>query len=169
MRDFTENFERLEDIQGKFPASTLVLRAQFVYMLQDQFRDLERDYGKISEMYVAEMEKAAKLEQQVRHEKSESDKLISEKNTKIIQLRVCIENYNRIFKEIITDANHQKHKRCLAKAENTLNKARDFESMEALAVRHNGRVTELYMKKKVRKFRHWRKWLELAEKFKVAK
>ena len=78
MQDFTENFERLEDIQGKYPPGTLVLRAQFVYMLQDQFRDLERDYGKISEMYVAEMEKAAKLEQQVRHEKSEADKVISE-------------------------------------------------------------------------------------------
>lgn len=69
MKDFTDNFERLEDIQGKYPVSTLVLRAQFVYMLQDQFRDLERDYRKISEMYVAEMEKAAKLEQRVRHEK----------------------------------------------------------------------------------------------------
>ena len=69
MQDFTDNFERLGDIQGKFPASTLVLRAQFVYMLQDQFRDLERDYRKISEMYVAEMEKAAKLEQQMHHEK----------------------------------------------------------------------------------------------------
>lgn len=126
MRDFTDSLESLEDIQGKYPPSTLVLRAQFVYMLQEQFRDLERDYRKISEMYVAEMEKAAKLEQQVRHEK---------------------------------------RKRCLAKAENTLNKARDFESMEALAVRHNGQVAKRYMKKKVRKFRHWRKWLELAERF----
>ena len=126
MQDFTDNFERLEDIQGKYPPSTLVLRAQFVYMLQDQFRDLERDYCKISEMYVAEMEKAAKLEQQVRHEKS---------------------------------------KRCLAKAETTLKKAVLFESLEARAVQHNGRISERYMKKKVRKFRHWRKWLELAERF----
>lgn len=62
MRDFTKNLESLGDIQGKYPPGTLVLRAQYVYMLQDQFRDLELDYSKISEMYVAEMEKAAKLE-----------------------------------------------------------------------------------------------------------
>lgn len=69
MRDFTKNLESLGDILCKYPPGTLVLRAQYVYMLQDQFRDLELDYRKISEMYVAEMEKAAKLEQQVRHEK----------------------------------------------------------------------------------------------------
>lgn len=126
MQDFTENFERLEDIQGKYPPGTLVLRAQFVYMLQDQFRDLERDYRKISEMYVAEMEKAAKLEQQVRHEK---------------------------------------RKRCLSIAINSLNKAKEFENQEALAARHYWQCASRYMKKKVRKFRHWRKWLELAERF----
>lgn len=57
-------------------------------------------------------------------------------------------------------------KKCLAKAENTLNKARDFESLEALAARHYWQCASRYMKKKVRKFRHWRKWLELAERFK---
>lgn len=65
MQDFTDSLESLGDIQGKYPPSTLVLRAQFLYMLQDQFRDLELDYRKISKMYVAEMEKAAKLELQI--------------------------------------------------------------------------------------------------------
>lgn len=69
MRDFTDSLESLGDIQGKYPPSTLVLRVQYVYMLQEQFQDLERDYRKISEMYVSEMEKAAKLEQRVLHEK----------------------------------------------------------------------------------------------------
>ena len=127
MQDFTDSLENLGDIQGKYPPSTLVLRAQFLYMLQDQFLDLELDYRKISEMYVAEMEKAAKLEQQVRHEK---------------------------------------RKRCLVKAETTLKKAKILESLEAMAVRHSGHVAMRYMKKKVRKFRHWRKWLELAKRFK---
>lgn len=105
MRDFTENLESLGDIQGKYPQGTLVLRAQYVYMLQDQFRDLELDYRKISKMYVAEMEKAEKLEN-----------VNAEKDAKIIQLEALIENYNRISNEIIGNANNQKHKRCLAMA-----------------------------------------------------
>ena len=40
-----------------------------------------------------------------------------------------------------------------------------LEKWGAHAVRHSGRVALRYMKKKVRKFRHWRKWLELAERF----
>lgn len=46
MRDFTDSLESLGDIQGKYPPSTLVLRAQYVYMLQDQFRDLEESHKK---------------------------------------------------------------------------------------------------------------------------
>lgn len=42
---------------------------------------------------------------------------IDEKDTKIIQLEALIENYNRISREIIDNANHQKHKRCLALSE----------------------------------------------------
>jgi len=49
--------------------------------------------------------------------KDEADKVIAEKDTKIIQLVALIENYNRISGEIIDNANHQKHKRCLAMAE----------------------------------------------------
>ena len=48
--------------------------------------------------------------------KAEADKMIAKKDTKIIQLEAFIENYNRISREIIDNANHQKYKRCLAMA-----------------------------------------------------
>lgn len=150
MRDFTENLESLGDIQGKYPPSTLVLRAQFLYMLQDQFRDLERDYRKISEMYEAEMEKAAKLES-----------VNAEKDAKIIQLEALIENYNRISGEIIDNANHQKHSRCRAMARWCFTKS----NYHFVLARHgedaqeNNRRSVLYSK--------WHKrWLAIAEKFK---
>ena len=50
------------------------------------------------------------------YRKSEVDKVIEEKDTKIIQLEALIENYNRISIEIIDNANHHKYKRCLAMA-----------------------------------------------------
>ena len=51
------------------------------------------------------------------YDKHEADNVIAEKDKKIIQLEALIENYNRIFGEIIDNANHQKHKRCLALSE----------------------------------------------------
>lgn len=65
MDNIDKNFERLGDIRDKFPPSTLVLRGQFAFEMQDRHRELEQDYRKISAMYVAEMNKAAKLEKQL--------------------------------------------------------------------------------------------------------
>ena len=92
MRDFTDSLESLGDIQGKYPPSTLVLRAQFLYMLQDQFRDLELDYRKISEMYVAEMTKAAKLEES--HKKEVGELLM-----KISKLEKLVETADKLLKQ----------------------------------------------------------------------
>lgn len=88
--------------------------------------------------------------------KSEVDKVIAEKNTKIIQLEALIENYNRISREIIDNANHQKYKRCLDKADRCLAQCQIFGFV------HNYPKTKHYAK--------WHKrWLELSKKFKEAK
>ena len=83
--------------------------------------------------------------------KSEADNVIAEKDSKIIQLEAFIENYNRISREIIDIANHQKHKRCLANAEACKHKRwrNDDEGFDF-----------------ARSNRQMLKWLELAEKFK---
>lgn len=65
MDNIDKNFERLGDMPDKYPPSTLVLRGQFAFAMQDRHRELEQDYRKISAMYVAEMNKAAKLEKQL--------------------------------------------------------------------------------------------------------
>lgn len=77
--------------------------------------------------------------------KSEADKVIAEKDTKIIQLEALIENHNRISKEIIDNANHQKHKRCLAMAKLTVKD--DYAPWN---------------------MKWYKRWLEIAEKFKEA-
>lgn len=85
--------------------------------------------------------------------KSEADKVIAEKDAKIIQLEALIENYNRISREIIDNANHQKHKRCLAMAKYCRS------VWSAIIFIHEAQGAGHYMK--------WEKrWLELAEMFK---
>ena len=77
MRDFTDSLESLGDIQGKYPQGTLVLRAQFVYMLQDQFRDLEESHKKeVRQLLILNREQANaanrlrdSMEQAIRHHK----------------------------------------------------------------------------------------------------
>lgn len=96
------------------------------------------------------------IERQYYH-KSEADKVIAEKDTKIIQLEAFIENYNRISREIINNANHQKHKRCLAMARICYMKS--WDCLQHISPRE--------------KYDHWKKWqtrwTELADKFKEAK
>lgn len=96
--------------------------------------------------------------------KSEADKVIAEKDTKITQLEALIENYNRISGEIIDNANYQKYKRCLTMAKWCFTKS----NYHFVLARHgedakeNNRRSILYSK--------WRlHWLELAEKFKEVK
>lgn len=102
------------------------------------------------------------------YSKSEVDKVIVEKDTKIIQLEALIENYNRISREIIDNANHQKYKQCLAMARWCHNQREIYErdsynwELEAAAVNS--------LRNKANIMRKWHKrWQELAEKFKVAK
>lgn len=88
--------------------------------------------------------------------KEDVDKVIAEKDKKIIQLEAFFENYNRISREIIDNANHQKYKRCLDKADRCLAQCQIFEFA------HNYPKTKHYAK--------WHKrWLELAKKFKEGK
>lgn len=99
--------------------------------------------------------------------KSEVDKVIAEKDTKIIQLEALIENYNRISGEIIDNANHHKYKRCLATARwcysmdcRMLNEASDSGTY----------FKESWFWKRASWYGKWKcKWLELAEKFKKAR
>ena len=84
------------------------------------------------------------------YKKYEADKVIAEKDAKIIQLEALIENYNRISREIIDNANHQKHKRCLAMALLWLERSENSTDLE----------NELVSRKRCSK------WMELAEKFK---
>ena len=91
------------------------------------------------------------------YEKSEADKVIAEKDKKIIQLKAFIENYNRISKEIIDNANHQKRKRCLALAQKYLWKRNYWRDS-----------TPAYERQFVwenRAYKHYKRWRELAERF----
>lgn len=91
--------------------------------------------------------------------KSEADKVIAEKDTKIIQLEALIENYNRISGEIIDNANHQKYRRCLAMARWCASRSASWCLDPADEQLHK---SDFYDK--------WKKrWLELAEKFKEVK
>lgn len=96
--------------------------------------------------------------------KSEADKVIAEKDTKIIQLEALIENYNRISGEIIDNANHQKYRRCLAMArwcEVELEKL-DYKAAIDYTNKDVWRIATSY-------FTIWRRrWLKLAEIFKEA-
>lgn len=86
--------------------------------------------------------------------KSEADKVIAEKDTKINQLEALIQNYNRISREIIDNANHQKYKRCLAMA-----KWCECKRIDAADDRIPRKKWDFYGK--------WHKcWLIIAEKFK---
>ena len=89
--------------------------------------------------------------------KFEADKVIAEKNTKIIQLEALIENYNRISSEIIDNANHQKYKRCLAMAEYFKRKR-----IDAADYRIPRKKWEFYDK-------WYNRWLKISEQFKEAK
>jgi len=92
--------------------------------------------------------------------KSEADKVIAEKDTKIIQLKALIENYNRISREIIYNANYQKYKRCLAMAKRCGIGAQ-FEHDKVI------RFDDHFYIKRAELLEKWRnRWLELAKKFK---
>lgn len=90
------------------------------------------------------------------YDKDEADKVIAEKDTKIIQLEALIENYNRISEEIIDNSNHQKYKRCLNNAWWCLRE--EFYAEDC----HCERWVDWAIK-------WYKRWMELAEKFKEAK
>ena len=86
--------------------------------------------------------------------KYEADKVIAEKDKKIIQLNALIENYNRISREIIDNANHQKYKRCLEIAR---------------FCQYRSEIFFTWSKKRGFLLKWHNRWMELAEKFKEAK
>ena len=89
---------------------------------------------------------------------------IDEKNTKIIQLKALIENYNRISKEIIDNANHQKRKRCLSTAKMLDRNATNTKFMLALET-DPARIEKL--NKLIKHYYKWsNKWIEIANQFK---
>jgi hypothetical protein len=90
------------------------------------------------------------------YDKVEVDKVIAEKDTKIIQLEAFIENHNRISGEIIGNANHQKYRRCLNNAWWILR-----EEFFAEDCRDERRVNWA--------IRWYKRWMELADKFKEKK
>ena len=93
--------------------------------------------------------------------KVDADKVIEGKDAKIIQLTALIENYNRIFGEIIDNANHQKYKRCLEMAKWCGYWADYWDCCEP-------RDCGMFIAR-ARFFRKWNKrWLKIAEKFKKA-
>ena len=97
--------------------------------------------------------------------KSEADKVIAQKDTKIIQLEALIENYIRISGEIIDNANHQKYKRCLAMARGCESEENRLEAIATLfdTDKECWEYNSDYLEK-------WcDRWLKLAEKFKEAK
>lgn len=100
-------------------------------------------------------EGGAPVEEETFYLKSEVDKLIAEKDTKIIQLEALIDNYNRISEEIIDNANHQKYRRCLNNAWWIL---REEFFAEDCHVEHwvNWAI------------RWYKRWMELAKQFKEA-
>ena len=104
--------------------------------------------------------------------KPEVDKLIAEKDTKIIQLEALIENYNRISGEIIDNANHQKYRRCLAMAE-MCGQAYDqwvMKKDQAIGLGKDGIEYFLEARHNVSLYKRWNeRWLKIAEKFKEAK
>jgi len=106
------------------------------------------------------------------YSKSEADKAIAEKDTKIIQLKAFIENYNRISREIIDNANHQKYKRCLAMVEYSNSAAisfSNFSEIDRLKYSFSSGAFRMY-RRKYAHFDRWRdKWGKLAEKFKEKK
>ena len=97
------------------------------------------------------------------YDKHEADNVIAEKDKKIIQLEALIENYNRIFGEIIDNANHQKHKRCLALSE---------KCGIAAQMQHDFTMrfgNPCYLKRAMFNEKWRNRWLAIAEKFKEAK
>lgn len=107
------------------------------------------------------------------YSKSEADKVIAEKDTKIIQLEAFIENYNRISREIIDNANHQKYKRCLDMAWGCLQRKELFHEFvleEARTITLPNEVAlQEYRSKRERAAKWHKRWLKLAEKFKEGK
>lgn len=104
--------------------------------------------------------------------KAEVDKVIAEKDTKIIQLEALIENYNRISREIIDNANHQKYKRCVAMAEMCGVEYDRWLMKKANAIGLGKDGVEYYLKARRKCFHYMRwqpRWLKLAEQFKEAK
>jgi len=96
--------------------------------------------------------------------KDEADKVIAEKDTKIIQLVALIENYNRISGEIIDNANHQKHKRCLAMAELCCERK---ENCYNIALRKYTKSEADLLIKKQEFWEEWEDtWTQLAYRFK---
>lgn len=98
--------------------------------------------------------------------KSDADKVIAEKDAKIIQLVALIENYDRISREIIADTNHQKHKRCLAMAKVCYLRFVRYENYLQKLCASNATIAAYKFRRDL--YDKWEKrWLELAEKFKL--
>lgn len=105
--------------------------------------------------------------------KSEADAVIAEKDTKIIQLEALIENYNRISREIIDNANHQKYKRCLDNAWGCQQRMKLFhelvlEEARTIALPNEAALKE-YRSKRERAAKWRKRWLKIAEQFKELK
>lgn len=97
------------------------------------------------------------------YSKSEADKVIAEMDKKTIQLEALIENYNRISREIIDNANHQKHKRCLVMAELCCERK---ENCYNIALRKYTKSEADFLVKKSKFWEEWEDtWVQLAYRF----
>ena len=114
---------------------------------------VEREAGDIDDLH---------LDDNLFYLKSEADKVIEEKDAKILALDAEVFKYKHHAKLFFDERNyaetqlrHQKHRRCLAMASKCRLRARWFGDMD-------------FYKKEQWALKWHRRWLELAEKFKEA-
>lgn len=113
------------------------------------------------------------------YDKSEADKVIAEKDAKILALDAEVFKQKHHAKLFFDERNYaetqllqQKHKRCLALAEMCSNACNKWMMKKANAIGLGKDGVEYYLKArwKVSHYMRWQKyWLELAEKFKPNK
>lgn len=125
-----------------------------IVCLKKQYKDMDVTHT----VHIAKMN--AKIEEQ--------ESVIAEKYTKIIQLEALIKNYDRISREIIDNANHQKYKRCLEMAKWCHNQREIYQRDSYNWELEDAAVDSLRNKTNI--MRKWSKrWMELAEQFKESK
>ena len=120
---------------------------------------VEREAGDIADLH---------LDDNTFYLKSEADKVIAEKDAKILALDAEVFKYKHHAKLFFDERNyaetqlrHQKHRRCLAMAKWCRSRACFYDTM---------REGSLYFAwKSDRAYEWYKRWLELAEKFKEAK